>query len=307
VNPLVRKQFELNQTTSGDWRSFAGHRGRVTDLLVSAGNRRRLCVLGAGNCNDLDLPALAGAFEEVVLVDLDSEALVRGTVSQPLQVVDRLRCHGNTDVTGALERIASWSPATRLEPEDLDALAAGAEIASWPTGSEFDVVASTCLLSQLVGSLAHALTDRHPQFLDAVKAIRTGHLWTIASLLRPGGRAVLISDVVSSDTLPDLLTVPEAVDRQAVDNAPLAAKVKDERMLQKLRASGINVDAAIVNQLVAAAIKAGNFFTGLNPAVVHGLIKSAPMFEDVAYVPPWVWHCGPRAYAVYAIQATRTA
>jgi hypothetical protein len=302
VNPLARKQFELNQTTAGNWQSFAGHRQRVTALLVNAAKGGRLCVLGAGNCNDLDLPALSGAFEEVVLVDLDSEALVKGTISQPLQVADRLRCHGNTDVTGVLERIATWSPSTALNDEDLTALTAGAEVSSWPTGSGFDVVASTCLLSQLVGSLTHSLTDRHPQFLDAVKAIRMGHLWTVAALLRPGGRAVLISDVVSSDTLPGLLAVSDAVDYRLLDHGLVS---KNPATLNQPADAGIHRDASIVNQMVSAAIKAGNFFTGLNPAVVHGLFKSAPMFEDVAFIPPWIWRCGQRAYAVYAIEATR--
>jgi hypothetical protein len=274
VNPLIRQQLDLNQSTRTYWESFGFHRRRITDLLVNPANGGgRLCILGAGNCNDLDLPALLAEFEQVVLVDLDTEALLRGTAPLSIKTGDRLHCLAETDVTGALARIASWSPATALEPEDLDALAGGARITDWPVVPEFDVVASTCLLSQLVGSLTHALTDRHPQFLDAVKAIRTGHLWTMASLLRPGGHAVLISDVVSSDTLPELRT-------HAVHDS---------------------------HRLVAAAIKAGNFFTGLNPAVVHSVVKSAPLFENVAFIPPWIWHCGPRAYAVYAIQATRAA
>jgi hypothetical protein len=274
VNPLTRKQFELNQTSSGDWKSFAGHRDRVTELLGNGANGDgRLCILGAGNCNDLDLPAIAAAFEQVVLVDLDKEAMLRGMISQPLQVADRLRCLGETDITGVLSRIAMWLPSTQLQPDDLFALAAGAQTSDWPVAPHFDVVASTCLLSQLIGSLSLTLTDRHPQFLDAVKAIRTGHLWTMASLLRPGGRAALIIDVVSSDTLPELTMTSDA-------DAP---------------------------RLVDAAIKAGNFFTGLNPAVIHGFIKSSPMFENVAFVPPWIWHCGPRAYAVYALLATRAS
>jgi hypothetical protein len=276
VNPLLRQQLELNQSTRSYWESFAFQRQRVTDLLVKAHNGSgRLCILGAGNCNDLDLPTLISEFEQVVLVDLDAEALVRGTAALSIPSGDRLRCLPAIDVTGALSRMASWSPATRLEAEDLEALSAGATVSDWPPHPQFDVVASTCLLSQLVGSLVHSLTDRHPQFLEAVKAIRTGHLRTLASLVRPGGRAVLISDVVSSETLPELRS-------QAARDC---------------------------HRLVAAAISVGNFFTGLNPGVLHALMKSdpiiAPLFEDATFVPPWVWDCGPRSYAVYAIEATR--
>ncbi|OAI53452.1 hypothetical protein AYO47_00815 [Planctomyces sp. SCGC AG-212-M04] len=276
MNPLIRQQIDLNQSTRSHWESFAFQRQRVTELLVKPDQGAgRLCILGAGNCNDLDLPTLIAEFDQVVLVDLDREALMRGTAALSIKTGDRLCCLADTDVTGALPRIATWSPATRLEAEDLEALAAGARVSDWPPRPQFDVVASTCLLSQLVGSLVHSLTDRHPQFLDAVRAIRTGHFRTLASLLRPGGRAVFISDVVSSDTLPELRS------QVAQDS----------------------------HRLVAAAISVGNFFTGLNPRVVHALLNSdpvvAPLFKDATFVPPWVWHCGPRSYAVYAIEAIR--
>jgi SAM-dependent methyltransferase len=276
VNPLIRKQFELNQATSGERESFAGHRRRVTELLLDTPQLSgRLCILGAGNCNDVHLLELAAAFQEIVLVDLDGEALARGAASESASVAGRLFTV-EADISGALPQISTWSPSSRLAPEDLAALATGAKIEDGSfAGRSFDVVASTCLLSQLIGSLVQALTDRHPQFLDAVKAIRLGHFRTIASLLRPGGRAVFVSDVVSSDTCPELLAMSDAN----------------------------------VRGLVTAAINAGNFFTGLNPAVILGLMKSdaviGPLFRDVADIPPWVWHCGPRAYAVQAITATR--
>jgi len=37
----------------------------------------RLCILGAGNCNDLDFEALSAWYSEITLVDLDLEAVTR--------------------------------------------------------------------------------------------------------------------------------------------------------------------------------------------------------------------------------------
>lgn len=46
----------FNATTRTHWDRYAVHRRRVTTLLLAGGNGQgRLCVLGAGNCNDLDL------------------------------------------------------------------------------------------------------------------------------------------------------------------------------------------------------------------------------------------------------------
>ena len=60
--------------------------------------------------------------------------------------------HGGLDVTGMLDAIAGWSPTAPIPPADLDALV------DWPARrvamalpGPFDRVASTCLLSQIVG------------------------------------------------------------------------------------------------------------------------------------------------------------
>ena len=72
MNPLIRQQLDLNQSTRTYWESFGFHRGRITELLAGPSNGRgRLCILGAGNCNDLDLTKLLEVFEQVVFVDLD--------------------------------------------------------------------------------------------------------------------------------------------------------------------------------------------------------------------------------------------
>jgi len=60
-----------------DWRLYEGHRAHLTDVLLGSarGDGGRLCLLGAGRCNDVDLEKLAATFAEIHLVDIDAKAL----------------------------------------------------------------------------------------------------------------------------------------------------------------------------------------------------------------------------------------
>ena len=50
------EQRSVNQSSLSQRTAFASHRAKVTELVCAAtrGGQGRLCVLGAGNCNDLD-------------------------------------------------------------------------------------------------------------------------------------------------------------------------------------------------------------------------------------------------------------
>src|SRR5688572_31213165 len=61
-----------------------------------------LCVLGAGKCDDLDLPRLADRFAAIHLVDIDGEAMERARDRQPARVRDAIVLHGDIDVSGLL-------------------------------------------------------------------------------------------------------------------------------------------------------------------------------------------------------------
>ena len=86
---------------------------------------------------------------------------------------------------------------------------------------------------------------------------------------------VLITDVVSSRTLPQLATI-------------LPAELP---------------------ALVGQAIAARNFFSGMNPFVIKQLLETdevlSTQLTDVRLSNPWVWNLGPRLYAVCAFTAKR--
>jgi len=238
-----------------------------------------VCVLGAGNCNDLELSVLIKHCSELHLVDFDSEALHRGLTSQLLatgreDVVDvpgggRVILQSGVDLTGG-----ALDPSRVAQTKDARALVQHA--LAGPTldlGGPCDVAVSTALLTQLTSSAVEALGSNHPNLNAVILALRNGHLRLLARLLCPGGVALLVTDIVSSDTLPELLVVerPEALDG-----------------------------------LLRTALASGNFFTGANPYAVATALRRDSILgktvTDVSMVGPWRWWMGPRrAYLVVAL------
>lgn len=233
MNDPRYRQASFNASSRDQWITFSDHRAKVTNLLVNSSNRphSRLCVLGAGNANDLDLPALLQAHREVHLVDLDPEALAQAAQRQHVAQHPALHVSGGLDLTAMLDTIQTWSPSTIIRPETLQALAE-APAARVPLALQppFDLVASTCLLSQLIGNAFHALGERHPQFLAVVQAIRAGHLRLLTSLAAPGGLAILITDLASSNTFAPLAFLPESV---CVRQTPSCGPCYDRGMVER--------------------------------------------------------------------------
>jgi hypothetical protein len=275
MNDPRGRQARFNAESRDQWDGFSDHRRRVSALLGAGLEPRpsRLCVLGAGNGNDLELGALLKAHREVHLVDLDREALARGAEGQGVSNEPRLHLHGGLDVTGMLDAIARWSPRATISYADLMALV------DWPAArvslalsGPFDLVASTCLLSQIVGNAFCSVGEGHPRFLDVVRAIRRGHIRLLIELARPGGMVVLITDVVSTDRHPTLGSVPEA-------------SLPD--FLKRLA-------------------RDGGLIHGMSPTEIMALFQNDPMIApDVAgleTIPPWRWKLHQRQYLVWAIR-----
>ncbi|MCI0359721.1 MAG: hypothetical protein L0211_14690 [Planctomycetaceae bacterium] len=270
VHERLREQVRRNQATRGAWQRFAPHRRRITDLLtaaVQAAKRpRRLAVLGAGNCNDLDLSALRTQFAAIDLVDCDRDAVLQGIDRQGLAADSAIQAIGPID----LSRWAEFDSSTSASYQPLPLPIPQADIVP-----QADVVASLCLLSQILESLALALGASHPRFLELVQQERSSHFRLMIDHLLPGGTGLFATDLVSSDTTPQLVDAKDVA----------------------------------LSDLVRTCIECGNFFTGLNPAVIHSLLRTdadvAPKITDVVMVPPWTWDLGPRVYLVYAVRFRR--
>lgn len=265
------RQSVFNAGSRDQWPGFEGHRRQVSGLLGAGGGR--LCVLGVGNGNDLDMPALLTACREVHLVDLDSGALAGGAGRQGVSNHPGLRLYGDLDVTGVLEAFAGWAPGSEVGPGDVGAVASAPERLVAPgLPGPFDVVASTCLLSQLIGNAFHSVGENHAQFLPLVQAVRLGHLRLLTGLTRPGGSCLLVTDVVSSDTLPGLGSLPEGA---------LAG-------------------------LIPGLVRDRNFFHGVNPGAIASVFQSDPVLRarvaGLEWVGPWRWKLHDRVYLVVALR-----
>jgi hypothetical protein len=270
-----------NRRSKDDWALYAEHRRRLTatilDLAPVAGGT--LCLLGAGNCNDVELPELGARFARIHLVDIDAGALDRARARQAPELRARLQLHGGLDLTGMLVHLDRWK---NREPEPAALEQATTEgvaalVKALPAG-QADLAVSCCLMSQLGWSLETALgatssgpaADGEGASLELRLATLTVHLRTLAALCRPGGAALLASDIVSSDIYPIDQLEP------GTDLAALAERL-------------------IADQTV---------YAGANPLLSARLLRRDLVLKDAfalpTPLPPWLWTGQfERTYLVY--------
>jgi hypothetical protein len=278
---VVERQARFNRSTRSHWQHFAPHRNRVMDLVFAGRETQlggRFVALGAGNCNDLDLRRLIDGFHEVHLVEIDPAALKNAARRQDVGAEPQLKLHAPVDLTGIAEIVSGWKGRVP-SPADVRHAIEVSQAAPLPTldGKPFDVVLSSCVLSQLVGYATDSLGgDRHPLFADFVRAIRARHLRLMLELCKAGATALLVCDLVSSDSASELPRLEE------------------------------HALPGFIRKLAGR----GNFFSGLFPDAMIEVCRTdsaiAPHVRDVRLLPPWVWRLGPeRFFLVYALRTVR--
>jgi hypothetical protein len=210
-----------------------------------------LCVLGAGNCNDLDLGSLHSRFGEIHLVDLDRAALEAAVARQQVPDVSWIRLHAPHDLTGVIDELTHGSSADALK-ERIRAFRLPLQ------GSPFDVVLSAGMLSQMFQSFADARL-RADETVGLVVEARRQHFQLLLDLTRAGGACVLVTDVVSTATAPDL------------------AALREDQLEARL----------------GELIEARNFFTGTNPTAIWNLLAQdlelVARIEHRTFHAPWIW------------------
>ena len=267
---LVEFHRRYNRNSEGCWTQFAEHRALLTGQAREAGGQR-LLVLGAGNCNDLDLPALAQTFREIHLADLDQEALQRARDRQPPEVQKALVLRAPVDLSGALPRLAEFRH-ERPTPAQIAALPGHVadEVAMELRGT-YDTVMSTCLLSQIMHGTRRALGE-HPDLELIATALALGHLRAMVRLVRPGGTGIFVSDTSTSEMYPPL----EERCRKFSPLAVLGRLEETENLLSGTRPSMI--------------------FEALTNDVVLG-----PQVQGPQLLEPWLWRMGKLVLLVYGV------
>jgi hypothetical protein len=208
------------------------------------------------------------------LVDLDSEALEEAARRVP-DLDSVVRLHGGVDLSGIAARLDRLS-ATPGDAE-ISGLTAAAEKPPFPDfGCRCDVVASTCLLTQMMNSAVAAAGEEHPRLIEVLDAIRIGHLRLLTDLTAAGGTALLFTDVASSDDVPEIAMASEG------ELAELAARLSREK----------------------------RFFLGVDPDEFEKQLREdphvAPRIKTVQRIGFWRWRISEaRTFLVYAVALQR--
>jgi hypothetical protein len=276
----VAEQLSSNESATGHEATFAEHRARLTQEIAArapASGRGRLCLLGAGNANDVDLDALAAHFGEIHLVDIDPDAVARAVARLPAARRTQMIPHVPVDASGLFHRLERWA----ADPPKLDAFggivgdAVANVVAALP--GPFDVVVSCSLLTQLQLVLLQVVGDTHPRFAELREAINRAHVRALGALLAPGGVALLVTDLTNTDIYP-----------------PLAETAAD----------------ADLGKLMSDALAAGNVIYVAHPGLLSSEMRRDPELKQAFAVRfpigPWLWHNGPdQVLLVYALEITR--
>ncbi len=197
---MLQFQRKVNRRSRERWGDFASHRHALTtSILTHAGpSAKSLCLLGAGNCNDVDLELLASRFEEIHLVDLDEKALLFAKQRASIETRKKLRLHDRVDLSGTIDRLARWQGLAVNEYEVASHASTHARTLSGLLG-RFDCVVSTCLLSQLHLALIRQLGPRHALYSLAARVTTKTHLRILESLTALGGTALLVTELTSNE------------------------------------------------------------------------------------------------------------
>jgi hypothetical protein len=269
---LVDIHTRSNGETAGHWDLYEGHRHRLRALVEQRPAGDRVCVLGAGNANGLDLAALSERFAEVHLCDLDGMALALAAERQTAAVRAKLVLHAPIDLSGLLQDLPRWGRVPP-SPEELTALpeSAAARITR-AVGGGFDLVVSECMLTQVYWTCFKALGNG-PALKSVVPAALETHLRSLLELAKPGGSCLLVTDSASSS-----------------EGLPLAELLAESDPL------------GLLHELD----RRGTLFTGTSVSLVVGALREGPLsakIEGLRVIPPWLWQAArKRSLLVYAVE-----
>ena len=260
---------------STEWALYSGHREHFTHAVLSSAKtgHERLCVLGAGKSNDLDLEQLARAFSEVHLVDLEPSSVAQAISRQDPATRSKLVPHTPLDLSLlSSKRSAKWQrkPPSAAELEQLSQ-ATLQQITNRLPGP-FDVVVSACVLTQLGFALTQAFREPHPLLGALRHCVLELHLRTLLALTGPRGTALFVSDLASSS-------------HYGLDQLP---------------------DDADLAQVMRDVIAKRAFYQLARPDLIRDLLTELEPEHEPTEIAPWLW-TGPqsRTYLVYGFSIVR--
>ncbi len=264
MRSLHQDQLVYNLGSRHNWELFRGHRERMMTLIRGTHPEAtgKIAILGAGNCNDVDLTELSARFQDVHLFDLDSESMAVAVSRQAPQGGARIQLH-ERDLTDWTSGRISTGPIDDAEANEMEG------------GPQFDLVISTCLLSQLMETVGR-LNLEDGSIKEGMNEVRDRHLGLMSEMVASGGSGLIVTDVSSSQLIPELSEYP----------------------------------ADKGQHLMEAAIRNGSCFSGLSPRELSlALDKAADRrggLRDKEISRPWRWQLDEvRSFLVYALGFTK--
>jgi hypothetical protein len=280
VDEELAEQQASNTSGLSHFDDFRGHREQLTSLIRKTKplGGERLCVLGAGNAYDLQLEELLVSFREVHLVDIDSAAVARARERVEPGERARLFAHAPLDLSGMFRDLERWRRMEVTPQELMVAPSVGAKRIAAALPGPFDLVVSSCILTQLQLTLLRVLGDRHQLFVALRELLTLTHLRTLSLLTAPGGRALLVTDLC------------------------------DDTMFAPGRPRDVDDLAPLMNELV----QAGQVIYSAHPELLRITLRDDPVlqgtFDAAQRSAPWLWQNGPeRRFLVYALTLPRKA
>jgi hypothetical protein len=235
-------------------------------------------VLGAGNAYDLDLDQLVARFDEVHLVDIDAQAVGRARARVSAEARARLFLHAPVDLSGMFHELERWARLQVTPQELMAAPARGAQRIASALPGPFEVVVSSCLLTQLQLTLLRLLGDQHRLFFALRELLTLTHLRTLSALSRPSGCALLVTDLCDDSAFP----------------------------------AGRPSNAADLAPLMKELVEAGRVIYSAHPGLFQVTLQDDPVlqrtFAPAQLSQPWLWQNGPGLrFLVYALTLPRKA
>lgn len=279
VDEELAEQRVSNSSGLPHFDDFRGHREQLTSLIRDSKPTQqgeRLCVLGAGNAYDLELEELLAAFSEVHLVDIDPGAVERARQRVEPGARARLFAHAPLDLSGMFQDLERWGRMEVTPQELMVAPSVGAKRIAAALPGPFDLVVSSCLLTQLQLTLLHVLGERHQLFVALRELLTLTHLRTLSLLTAPGGKALLVTDLCDDSAF----------------------------------APGRPRDAADLVPLMDELVQSGPVIYSAHPEMFKITLQDDPVllrtFGPAERSVPWLWQNGPeRRFLVYALTLPR--
>ena len=157
-------------------------------LLGDEGRRQgKVAILGAGNCNDLDLVQLVSECGEIHLFDLDREAMEDALLRQGVSERPNIHLRDDLDLSG----LSDSAPGTARK-----------------SASEFDLVVSTCVVSQLLETVSRVLPPGLQRDRTMLQ-VRDAHVRLMTGLMTEGGTGIVVTDMAEADSDLDSSAPPE--------------------------------------------------------------------------------------------------